>query len=164
MLVLTFQAGAHRYALPAAALIEVLPWVGLTPAPTLLPAIAGLLNYRGAVAPVIDMNQLLLGTACPFLLSSRILLTRYPLPDGREGMLGLRVERASGTQAVTAEGVVASPVRTPPWLGKVVIQGGDIVQLVQPEALLGDRVRGLLFPPDRERTEAMIDHADPAAN
>jgi chemotaxis-related protein WspB len=163
MLVLSFQAGAHRYALPAAALIEVLPWVALKPVPNLPPEIAGLLNFRGRVAPVIDLNQLLLGAACPFLMSSRILLTHYPLPDGRKRILGLRVERASGTQAVPAEEWVSSPVQTPPWLGKVVIQGGDIVQLVQPEALLGDRVRHLLFPLEAEPTAIKADHAHSAA-
>jgi chemotaxis-related protein WspB len=163
MIVLLFSVGPDRYALPASLVVEVLPLVGLKQAPGLPPGVAGLLNYRGAVAPVVDLDAMLLGTPCPLLLSSRLLVTRHALPDGRERLLGLRVERVSGRSSVAAEDWVPSEVRTPPWLGRVMLREGAIVQIVHLDALLTPAVQEVLFPPDDAMPEASR-HADLAAD
>jgi chemotaxis-related protein WspB len=150
MIVLLFSAGPDRFALPASLIIEVLPLVRLKQAPRLPSAVAGLLNYRGAVTPVVDLDRMLIGTPCPLLLSSRLLVTRHALPDGRERLLGLAVERVRGTLSVSAGDWVASEVKAPPWLGRVAIRDGVIVQVIQPETLLDAEVREVLFPPDED--------------
>ena len=164
MRVLSFAVGSSRYALAAVSLIEVLPLVELQPAPALPPEVAGLLNYRGQVVPVIDIPQMLLGVPCPPRLSSRTLLTRYVLPDGQERILGLRVERAREVRGMADASPAPSGLRTPPWLGQVALEHGAIIQMIQPAGLLTDAVRELLFPPLDSGPEATPAHADSAAD
>lgn len=61
MLLLTLKAGANRYAVEIARVIELVPRVELRLVPHAPPALAGFLGYRGKVVPVIDLG-LLLGT------------------------------------------------------------------------------------------------------
>jgi chemotaxis-related protein WspB len=164
MMVLMFSVGGDRYALSTANLIEVLPLIELRATPGAPPAVAGLFNYRGCVTPVLDLNLMLLGAPCPALISSRILLTRYALPDGRERMLGLRVERASQVRRIAADTLVESGLKMPPWQGRVTLADGLIVQLIEPGAILPETLREVLFPPEDERSLECPDAAKPAAD
>lgn len=148
LLVLVFAAGANRYALATKGIIEVLPVIALRPLPDLPPEIAGLLDFRGTVVPVIDVNRMLLGSPCPDLLSSRIILHRYPVPDRGEQVLGLRVERIKGTQHLAASELQSSGLLTAPWLGQLTTRDCTLLQLVTPEQLLSPEVRARLYPPE----------------
>ena len=67
MLLLTFKAGANRYAIDVARVIELVPRVELRTIPHAPPFLAGLLGYRGKVIPVIDLGLLLNSEPMPRL-------------------------------------------------------------------------------------------------
>ena len=134
MLLLTFIAGANRYAIDVARVVELVPKVELRSIPHAPPYLAGLLGYRGKVVPVIDLG-LLMGTApCRDCLSTRIILVNdapgdhnhgkddpddssenrrrspaNPMPDS--SLLGLIGEQVSDLTYVQREQLVPSPVR-----------------------------------------------------
>ena len=56
MLLLTFTAGANRYAIDVARVVELVPRVELRAIPHAPAFLAGLLGYRGKVVPVIDLG------------------------------------------------------------------------------------------------------------
>ena len=62
MLYLLFSLGPDRYALPAACVVEVLPWVAMKLLPGAPPGVAGLINYRGRPVPAIDVSENATGT------------------------------------------------------------------------------------------------------
>ena len=64
MLLLTFTAGANRYAVDVARVVELVPRVELRSVPHAPPFLAGLLGYRGKVVPVIDLGLLLGALPC----------------------------------------------------------------------------------------------------
>ena len=74
MLLLTFTAGAHRYAVDVARVVELVPRVELRDVPHAPASLAGLLGYRGQVVPVIDLGVLLGAAPCQDRLSTRIIL------------------------------------------------------------------------------------------
>ena len=74
MLLLTFTAGANRYAVDVTRVVELVPRVELRQIPHAPAFLAGLLGYRGKVVPVIDLGLLLDVGPCRDCLSTRIIL------------------------------------------------------------------------------------------
>lgn len=58
-LVVTARIGNRAYALPAAQVEQILPMAALIPLPGAPAGVAGLLNYRGTVLPVVDPRPVL---------------------------------------------------------------------------------------------------------
>src|SRR6202165_5083726 len=56
---LVFALGSELYALPATQVHEVRPLGWLTPLPGTPPFLAGLINVRGRIVPVVDLRPLL---------------------------------------------------------------------------------------------------------
>jgi chemotaxis-related protein WspB len=115
MLLLLFEAGNQRYAIDARQVIEVVPWVGLYPAPPGHKAIAGLLNYHCHLTTVIDLGRLLQQVPSKPNFGSRIMLLpgsilnaatapEYAGPEYiRPECVGLLADRVLETRKVTAE-------------------------------------------------------------
>jgi chemotaxis-related protein WspB len=147
MVFLLFQLGEDRFALDAAGIVEVLPLVALTPVPLAPPGVAGLFDLRGTAVPAIDLSALMLGRPARPLLSTRIVLVRYP--DGAAGdhLLGLIAERATGTLRAEPEDFSASGIdnAATPYLGPVLADPRGLVQRVDAQALLPAELRDLLF-------------------
>jgi|ERR1017187_5335554 chemotaxis-related protein WspB len=170
MLLLTFIAGANRYAIDVARVVELVPKVELRSIPHAPPYLAGLLGYRGKVVPVIDLG-LLMGTApCRDCLSTRIILVNdapgdhnhgkddpddssenrrrspsNPMPDS--SLLGLIGEQVSDLTYVQREQLVPSPVRLlqVPFLDAIVQTDQGIVQLIAVERVRDASLRGDLL-------------------
>ena len=85
MLLLTFKAGANRYAIDVARVIELVPRVELRTIPHAPSFLAGLLGYRGKVIPVIDLGLLLNSAPCRDCLSTRIILVNDAPGDHNSG-------------------------------------------------------------------------------
>ena len=158
MLLLTFTAGANRYAVVVARVVEVVPRVELRPVPHAPVFLAGLLGYRGKVVAVIDLSVLLDAPPCPDRLSTRIILVdatpgdhNQRNPDRHDGdgnggstpsvpdldILGLVAERVSDLITVQPEQVSPPAVQLPqaPYLGAIVQTDEGIVQLIAVEKL-----------------------------
>jgi purine-binding chemotaxis protein CheW len=62
--VLVFALGEERRALELRWVREIFTLVALTPVPTAPPALLGVVNFKGAIVPVLDL-RVLLGSAAP---------------------------------------------------------------------------------------------------
>jgi chemotaxis-related protein WspB len=155
MLLLTFTAGANRYAVDVARVVEVLPRVELLIIPHAPAVLAGLLEYRGSVVPVLDLGLLLGSTPCQDCLSTRIILlddttgdqdrqnqdhdaSRGQMEEARANrkanlcFLGLVAEHVSDLIYAQPEQIKPAPVLLPltPYLGAIVQTDHGIVQLI----------------------------------
>jgi chemotaxis-related protein WspB len=143
MLLLVFQAGKQRFGLDAADVIEVAPALECRAVPHAPAYIAGLANYRGATAPVIDVSALLTGEAAALFLSTRTVMVRY-----RGNSLGLLVERAVETVACNESDLQPMPVAVEGarYLGPILMDGAGAIQKISVDGLLPEDLRTALFP------------------
>jgi chemotaxis-related protein WspB len=147
MLYLRFWIGGEGYALPASQIAEVLPFVAVRPLPHALPGIAGLMDYRGRLVPVIDLSELLAGRPGMRRLSTRIVVVHYH--DGVEAaqLLALIVERATRAEHHEPANFADTGVTIPqaPFLGGVTTHAEGMVQFIEVNRLLPESLRALLF-------------------
>lgn len=135
MLVLTFQVDRAPYAVPVGQVIEVVPRVELRPIPHAPPCLLGLLHYRGAAIPVVDLGLLMGRSPCADRLDTRILLVHAGgvggAADDRLGLLAERVndlvEVDAGRPAMQAAGRLGAA-----YLGPVFETAGGLLQLIDP--------------------------------
>ena len=133
MLVLTFQVDGVPYAVQVSQIIEVIPRVELRSVPHSPPCLVGLLHYRGAAVPVVDLGLLLGRSACVERLDTRILLVRASLGGGVE-RLGLVAERVNELVEVDAErpAMANFGMLSAPYLGRVFETTVGLLQLIDP--------------------------------
>lgn len=156
MLFLLFQLGSDRYALPAPSVAEVLPLVALKEIPGAPRGVAGLIDYRGAAVPAIDLTALALDRPSARRVSTRMFIVRCPLPEGGTRLLGLIAERATEMLVKSPEDFQPAGVRTEDthYLGPVVSDARGLIQRVEIAELLTDGLRAVLFAADATETEA----------
>ena len=147
MLFLVFELARDRYVVDVSQVAEVLPLVAITQIPHAPPAVAGILNYRGAPVPVIDVSQLALGRPAERRLSTRIVLIHYPVAEGQTRLLGLIAERATQTMRRAQTDFVASGVTSEgaSYLGPVAPDSRGLLQWLDARTLLPASVRDMLF-------------------
>jgi len=147
MLFLLFRLDENRFAFDAGGIVGVLPLVAITPIPQTPPCVAGLINYRGAPVPTIDLSLLALQRPAQRRLSTRIVLIDYL--DGRSGcrVLGLIAEKAIETMRAAPGDFSLSGVSNAvtPYLGPVLVDAHGLVQWVDPQAMLPPALRDMLF-------------------
>lgn len=135
---LIFQIENERYALESKKIVEVLPFLQLKKLHQTPEYIAGLLNYRSCIVPVIDLCQLIRGHPCCQHLSSRIMLINYLGKDGSNQICGLLAERVTQTLEIS-ETELVDPVITvdnAPYLGKLITTESEMIQCLQVESLV----------------------------
>lgn len=150
MLLLFFQADEQSYALEISSVEEVVPFVGLRPLADAPCGVAGLLNYRGSVMPVLDLSALLGGEPARNRLSTRMAILRLET-DGACYRLALLVEGATETRAIQPADLRPSGVLNEnlPCLGDVFVEGGRVVQLIDPVRLLTETLKTVMAPAGR---------------
>ncbi|MEY2881002.1 MAG: hypothetical protein RLZZ15_3382 [Verrucomicrobiota bacterium] len=149
MLFILFQLGEDRYALPATAVTEVLPLLAIKALPGAPAGVAGLVNYRGAAVPVVDLAALALGRPAARRVSTRLLLVNYTPPTGGESrLLGLLAEHATETLKKNAEDFqpVAIANDRARFLGPVASDRRGLIQRIEIAQLLTAELRAALFP------------------
>jgi chemotaxis-related protein WspB len=139
MLVLTFQIGSDRLALDVRRVREVVPRVRLqqvTGSPSWL---VGVFIYRGNVVPVIDLHRLIGVEDYAHHLSTRIILVPHAV-EGQERLVGLLAAQVADIREMAAPPKQNSRfVKTEaPDLGSVVVDGREIIHLVDLDRLLPD--------------------------
>lgn len=148
MLMLLFQLGNNRYAIPAATVVEVAPQVELDVIAEVPDSICGLFNYRGLHVPVIDLCKLVNNTPCSNSFTSRIILVDYPLADGTQRVLGLLAERVTETIDIDDDSFSSTGVATEqaPFLGHAAHCEPGLVQRITVNELLPETIQSQLFP------------------
>lgn len=130
MLCLYLQAGSERLAVPASAVVEVIPRVRFHPVAGAPPWLAGVFRFRGAVTPVIDLHQVATSEACPVRLSTRIAIVHDPSGSGARA-LGLLAERVTDLKPLTISGPAfsARPIAGGLDLGPLVADPEGVIRL-----------------------------------
>ncbi len=152
MLFLLFEIGTDRYCLEASRVVEVTPMVSFKKLPHAPGYVAGLINYRGTIAPVIDLSALLGGNPSRPLFSTRIILVDFVGADKRHHALGLLAEKVTETIVRKEEdfqlpGIAVDGAR---FLGKVVSDERGMIQRVETEQILPASVQEYLFASQQE--------------
>ena len=129
MLSLFVRAGAERLAVPAAAVVEVVPAVRLHRPAGASAWVAGVLRFRGEVVPVLDLNRLATGEPCPERLSTRILILETDVAGTRR-RLGLLAERVTDLKPLELVGpAYSAPPAGGPDLGPLAADADGVVRL-----------------------------------
>lgn len=147
MLLLTFTVAGDRYAIRATLIEQVLPPLPLRHIPGADPAIAGILDHKGAAVPVVDLTMLYVGKPSPRKLSTRILIVGFH-KNATHQRLGLLVTEATDTLSVDVAHLQSANVASGSQmgLGSVLIHEGEWLQLVQPEQLFPESLSAALYP------------------
>ena len=154
---LLFYVGDDRYALDTRRVVEVVPTVTLKKLHSAPEYISGLFNYRGHLVPVIDLCQMLQGTAARAYLSTRIVLVNCQFPDTSDGngdtlrspvILGLMAERVTETLDKPETELVSPGIKidSTPYLGEMIADDRGMIQFVRVEHLLPESQKTYLLP------------------
>jgi len=147
MLLLLFEIGNGRYALDVNQVIEIVPLVKFTKIPATPNYVTGMMNYRGAGTPVIDLNQFI--EAVPFedALSTRIIIVKYLLQDTGEKPLGLIANNVTETVRTKLTSIPPAGMFMDKLLyeGEVIPATDDMIQWFDINKLLPQKEIGFLF-------------------
>lgn len=154
MLYMLFQIGNDRYALDCRHVAEVIPFLALKAVPQAPRGVAGIFNYRGRPVPALDLCELAFDRPSQELLSTRIFVVKFVDDSGREQWLGLIAERATGMMRREEREFVESGVKvgSAPYLGPVVMDENGVIQLLQVEHLISNKLRELVMAGTRVMT------------
>lgn len=146
MLLLLFYVGDYCYGLLGKRVIEVISLVELKKIAQAPQYVAGLLNYRGKIIPIIDLCQLLAGNPCSSQLSTRIIVVNYKSDEQTPYLLGLIAERITDTLNVPENDVDSgTQLNTEPYLGNIIMNGQNIIQYIHVESILSESQRRYLL-------------------
>jgi chemotaxis-related protein WspB len=126
-----------KYAIPACEIIEIAPSVPSKNNTGTSRGVAGLIEYRGRVIPLLDLGELCRGVASAETPTTRILIVR---PKSNGGLLGIRAERVTSTARIDDGAFEAVAVSGPPYMTGVALSGGAIIQRIDLDCLLGENV------------------------
>ncbi|MGF6769628.1 chemotaxis-related protein WspB [Paraburkholderia sp. GAS199] len=150
MLFILFTLDSERYVIDATQVERMMPLTPHAP-PRQIPGapawVAGVAEYDGAPLPVIDLPMLALGRPAAQLMSTRVVIVRYPFA-GTVRLLALLLENATRTIRLDAAAFRDAGIDMPNarYLGPVASEAGALVQWIRVEHLLPDDVKALLFP------------------
>jgi len=119
--VLAFNLAQRMYALPLAAVVQIIPMVALTPVPQMPPAVEGLMNFRGKAVPLINLRRYLGLPECALALHTPIILL---MVEGRT--VGLIVDAVIDVLQIDAQQVIHLTEIMPEGLGDAPILQGIV--------------------------------------
>lgn len=148
MLMLLFYIGDDRYALAARQVVEVISLVELKKLGRSPKYLAGLLNYRGKIIPVIDLCQLLSRRSHQPYLSTRIIIVNYASDEEKLSLLGVIAERVTETLDLQKTDLIEPDIQasTGAYLGEIIIDEQGMIQCIKVESLLSESQQRYLLP------------------
>jgi len=147
MLLITFHIGEEKYAIQVSSIIEIIPMVNLNRLPLTEDYVAGVFNYRGNPAPVIDLCKLYTDTPYRELMSTRIMMIDFKMDNGEKHVLGLIAEKA--TESINMDigdfKTTGINIENAPFLRGIANDEHGLVQLVDANLILPEEVLEKLF-------------------
>jgi chemotaxis-related protein WspB len=146
---IAFAVDGKRYGLDVTDILTVMPVPGLRPLDGAPPWVAGVMQLRGDVVPVVDVTMLHAARPTRRVFGSRVILVRYRTRRGDVRMLGLLAEDVTDVATVAVEALREPGVTLTdaPWLGPLAPDAaGNLVQLITLADVLPTAVHDLLFP------------------
>jgi chemotaxis-related protein WspB len=164
--VVAFEVAGERYGIEAAGVVEVVPAVPLRTVPGTVAGVVGLLRFRGALTPVVDLGVVWAGRPSPARMSSRIVVCELEGAGGswadsassarpRVGLLAERVLRVAAVDPDASEAGEGPKTPGAKGLGRIVRDGDALLQLVRvldlvPADVLASLVRAAEAVPGAE--------------
>lgn len=146
MQAVVFQVGEERFAIDTTSITEVVPCIPARAVPAAPEALVGVIEYRGAVVPVLDLCRLFGAGACPVRLSSRILVCDLDASGVRWGgdaadrpLLGVLAENVTRVTTLDPEAPGSHPgpqTEGIGGLGRIFRDGDGLLQLVEVQELI----------------------------
>ena len=135
MLHLIVRLDGAAYALDASRIVQILPLLNFLKVAHPLVRIAGTINYRGEVVPLIDLASMTLGRPSRVRLSTRIVLARRG-PSG--DLIGLIAENATELQRIAPAAFTSNGLadQGPGFLGAVAIGPQGPIQRIEWDRLM----------------------------
>lgn len=99
-----FSVAGAEYTIPAAAVVQLESYQGATPVPGTAPHVAGIIQVRGSVIPVIDLRRLFGMPAAERTIDTRVIVTEQA---GRQ--VGLLVDKSREVLRVDSATVQTTP-------------------------------------------------------
>jgi chemotaxis-related protein WspB len=161
ILVLVFYLGETMYLIRHDRAREVSPMVMLNKTPHAPPYFAGFFNYRGTLAPVFDLGQLIQGTPCRLRLSTRIILAEYQPPGETPQVFGLLAERVTDAVKKSAAAFVtpSAGIRAKAYLREFLLENQTMIQCIDLDRLF-EQFRGLPLlqaaPGEQDEGQALL--------
>ena len=145
---LIFSLGENHYAISARQVVEVISLVKLQKLSQAPKYIAGLLNYRGDIIPIIDLCELLTKNQYSHKFSTRIIIVNYMSGQQTPYLLGLIAEKATETLNIQETDLNRSriPGDSPFYLGEIITGQQGMILCIQVESLLSESQLKLLLP------------------
>lgn len=153
ILVLVFYLGETMYLIRYGRVREVSPMVTLNKTPNAPSYFAGFFNYRGELAPVFDLGQLIQGQPCRLRLSTRIILAEYEVPGEAAQVFGLLAERVTDAVKKPAAAFVtpSAGLKTTSYLREFLLENQRMIQCIDLDRLIEQfRALPLLQAPSGE--------------
>lgn len=145
MLYLKFTLDNEEYAFDTSNVVEITPLVDLKPVPNSEDFIVGIMNYRGSPIPIIDLSRIILGREFSRNMSTRIIISN----TANGIMIGLIIEHIEGMIKKSAADFVNpnTTSNTTSYLGNIAIDHKTMIQTINVEELLKDKMPALLSIP-----------------
>ncbi|MGA2059092.1 MAG: chemotaxis protein CheW [Thermoguttaceae bacterium] len=145
MLLIMCHAGANRFAFESRDVLEVLPRVNLHRLPDSPPWLAGLMIFRGAPIPVIDLTQLMQSAPCPNRLSSRIAVVEIALKLSLQ-RFGVLAEQMGLNEFNADQKHSGAETGGRTAMGKLCLDEQGVFQIIDPTSLVREDRLAILFP------------------
>ena len=144
MMLLMFRVNGNRYGIDVVDVVEVVPCVPLQKLQKSPPNVAGLLNYRGNVIPVVDSSLLLGGMDVKACLSSRIIMVRSD--KMRSSCIGFLAENVTETLKIDDHKFTDAGVgeEGSSLVDKVVLDGAGMIQHIDVTLLIPDELKSFM--------------------
>lgn len=102
---LSFQVGGTVYGMPISSVREINRATNITPLPETPPYVAGVIQLRGLVIPIIDMRLRFETEALPYTKH-----TCFVIAETQAGFCGFLVDKILGVQTLTTDHIGPRPV------------------------------------------------------
>jgi chemotaxis-related protein WspB len=158
-----FHVGPERFAIDTRSVAEVIPGIPARPVPSAPAALRGVIEYRGAVVPVLDLCRLFGRGDCPARLGNRILVCdlehagrRWGAADAADSFLGVLAEGVTHVTTLDPDAPGSHPGPATEGiggLGRILRDADGLVQLVEVRDLVPAEVLAAVRREAREEAE-----------
>ncbi|MFC4278780.1 chemotaxis protein CheW [Achromobacter aloeverae] len=107
---LTFLLGGEMFAIGILSIKEIIEYHDLTVVPMMPPSIRGVINLRGAVVPVIDLQARFGRPAAPVTKRTCIVIVEVDEPEGGAQVAGVVVDAVSEVLEIAAADIEPPPL------------------------------------------------------
>lgn len=148
---LTFQLGQEMFAIGILAIKEIIEYHDLTVVPMMPPSVRGVINLRGAVVPVVDLQARFGKPASPVGKRTCIVIVEVGPAEERQ-IIGVVVDAVNEVLDISASDIEPPPafgarIRSDFIQGMGKVKGRFVILLNLDRTLSSDEIEALAGPP-----------------